>query len=370
MGRTEKMRKAWQEHKSEIRSNHPCSYQYLRSTGTVEQGNPVNQLINYAHEKETTYKRAYQDLNNVSASRRESSVSRLPNISNSDLDLVSKLIELDEETATGSLFKSRINTQLSILFNKARNTSGHKGINYLKDTCKEIGVVMANGKAPAGDITSVDEDTRKAILRAVNQDDKIEAEEDVEDEDKEEIDYTDEGEEEDEENILNVQSFWTTHGNFSVWAYASYINRDSISNEMMDRRAYSSIECMDEIQDAITESERYREVVQKLKSNQKINLPSRTIQQLQRSLDLVENGDAVRRKDILELLIEELSQFDSDNLMRMYEGENEDSITSPEDAVDEYTAREALDGTEYDDVDSLIEDASALDEFDDTGNIS
>lgn len=373
MSRTRKMEKAWEKHEKSLKNNYPCSYQYLVSEGTVEGGNPVNQVIRYAENEDQTYESSLSSLRATSERQRQSSTNSLPDVSDRGLSLVAVLIQVDKLAANGSPSRITVKENLRDVYNRAKNTSGHKGTEAVKQTCMEVGLVMAGERPRRPQMSSVGDDMSESILTAINAEDRIQDKKEVEDEERDEIDMRSEEDEddEDENETASIKRFWNSHGNFATWAYAKYSNIDGIASEMVRSDVHTSLKEIDDIKETIRKSDHYEEAVELLRTDQSINLPGRTIRDLRRSVEIVENGDAVRRKDILEEVIEDLSDYDAASLIRQYEdGQENDDIASPQDSIDEVTAREVLEGTDYNDVDTLMEEASAIEELDETGNIS
>lgn len=367
------MEKAWEKHESSLKDNYPCSYQYLISDGTVEGGNPVNQVIRYAENEDQTYESSLSSLRGTSERQRQSSTNSLPDVSDRGLELVGILIEVDKLAANGRASRISVKNNLEDVYSRSKVTSGHKGIEAAKQTCMEVGLVMAGERPGRPQMTSVGQEMSESILTAINAEDRIQDKKEVEDEDKEEIDMRSEEDEEseDENDTVQVKRFWDSHGNFATWAYAKHSNIGVVASEMVRSDVHTSLQEIDDIKNTIKRADHYEEAVELLRTDQSMDLPSRTIRDLRRSVEIVESTDAVRRKDILEEVIEDLSDYDAAALIKQYEdGQDNDDIASPQDSIDQATANEVLEGSDYNDIDTLMEEASAIEDFDETGNIA
>jgi hypothetical protein len=353
MGRTDKMKKSWQKHQKTLRSDYPCSYQYLRSDGTVEGGNPVNQLISYADEEEIRYESALSKLRKTSEKRRQSSISNLPSVSDRGLDFVEKMIEIDKMTASGSPSRIMIKRELNTAYNRAKNTSGHKGIPAVKQACIEVGLVMAGENPLKPELSSVSEDMRASILTAVIEEDRIESDAEEQEKNKE-VDLSEEDSEEDSEEsskFIETRQIWGTDNEFIVWLYAKMINRKDIAQRITEDSDPSILSKYSDIQNLIDISSTPSELTRNLDRNDEIEFTPEQLSKLDDAKQII--SDNPTEQDALVSLVNEMSRLEIvDN-----SGDSDDinTIIDPDESDEESWFSEDIDPTDPSDVPSILQ---------------
>jgi hypothetical protein len=357
MGRTDKMRKSSEKHKDQLISEHPCSYQYLQSSGTVSEGNPVKKVIDYADQEDMSYKISVSTLAGVSEKRRTASIGDLPSITDHELDFVNKMIELDEMRSKGRPSRISIKNNLKIAYTRGKGTPGYKKIQGLKQAMIEVGLVMA-GKRPGSspDISSVSEDMRESILISVSEEDRIQTVEDKDDKDDETglLDTDDKDSDSDDTSFIETRGIWGSDDEFAVWMYAQMIGRNDVAEAITQDNNPNVLNVSSDLNDLTDMSSTLSDLEQNIDRNENIDLTPQQREKFSRVQDIVSDPNKDQNESVVEV-VNEMTRLEM-SYNSSSDSDTDDIIINSDESDEESWINESIDqNTSPEDIPSILQ---------------
>lgn len=324
-----------------LSETHPCTYQFIASGESSEQGNPLFEIVVHAEKNEISYGQAVEECKTATqeTGRKDDDI---PVIDGSSATLVDRLMDLDELARGGGSGTRVPKKKISNVWLSAKNTYQNEKYRYV---CASLAPLFVGHKPTVtqNEVNSLSEENRKRIADAVGvpRSELGVEDPDTEEDEKEEIDLLEDKKTENSSDSKYVQTrdVWGSDEEFVTWLYAKMVGRDNIADRISNQNPILNNSLNREFQDLAERSSTATSLSRNIKTNDNIDFT--TDQEKKWSIiQEIEQSEETQQEALVEILQEMIDEileinYDGESLddedIRMVEPEDEDLEWSDED---------------------------------------